>query len=73
LAEVEAEARCGGCRNAVTSMDWIKPSRFIGFMFLSVFHHQFVAVVEHNWTAWEKVTLLLSFRGRPLMFCPASL
>jgi hypothetical protein len=44
----------------MASADGVKPLTFNGFMSWAMFHSQFDAVVEDNWTANKKATHLLT-------------
>jgi hypothetical protein len=49
LAEMKTWARSGGCGNSESGVSSVKTPKFSGPMSLTVFHHQFEAVVRHNW------------------------
>jgi hypothetical protein len=64
MAEVEAWAGHGGCRNTLSRADGIKSPRFDGSVSWILYGLQFQVVADHNWAEWEKATHLLAVLQR---------
>jgi hypothetical protein len=70
MAEVEAQAGCGGSADRINAAERVKSQRINGFMSLVMFHRQFEAAAGHNncVTQVKATHLPAVLQGKALIF-----